>query len=470
MELSLVGALVCGGLLLLGFCMGAPLVGALFAALPFGSTAIVILPALGGSSPLVFTVFVLALLASIASRRGFVGDLAALLGSNRAALVACGLAVYTIVSAFLLPRLLAGATSAHIVIEGAVVEAPLGPVPGNITQTLYLTLGVFLFLGICILLQHKEYWRTIERGFFAFAVVHASLGLIDIAGKLAGAGDVLSPVRNASYGMLVEAMHGSFWRIVGAYPEASTFASFTLPCLAFTFTFWRRTGSRVALGLAVVLLLLLAFSTSSTAYASLAVIAVLFAASAGLAALRGRLEIKDVLVFVLVWIALAAGLFAFLLDESLFDPFLSLVDETLFNKATTASGLERAYWNEVSLQAFLDTFGLGTGMGSSRASSWIVAVVSQLGIVGALLFLLLVAELVCGFGGSTASRGERERMVLGESARAAVIAWLVALSISSGSADPGPIFFVGLATVVSSRQRRSVPAKAGPARLYGWAD
>lgn len=462
MEISLIGILACGALLLLGYCMGAPLLGALFASLPFGSTAIVILPALGGSSPLIFVVFVLALLGTIALQRAFLSDLAGLFMRTPAAQVAVALAVYAIVSAYLFPRLFAGATSAHIIVEGAVVEAPLGPVSGNITQTLYLTIGVFLFLGLCLLLQKREYWRTVERGFFAFAIVHAAFGVLDILSKIAGAGDIFAPLRNASYGMLTEVMHGSFWRIVGAYPEASTFAGFTLPALAFTFTHWRQTGSRLAFSLALILLLLLVFSTSSTAYASLGVILAMFTASAAWAALVGRLRIRDVMVFGLAWVGFAAGLIAYLANESLFEPFLVLIDDTLFNKSATASGMERTYWNAVGIQGFLDTYGVGLGMGSSRASSWIVAVLSQLGVAGALLFMLLLSEFVRGFGPAASWRGEEDTVVVAQSARAAVIAWMVPACIASGSADPGAIFFIGLAAVVVCRQRLAATAGSGP--------
>lgn len=464
MEISLIGILACGALLLLGYCMGAPLLGALFASLPFGSTAIVILPALGGSSPLIFVVFVVALLGTIALQRGFLDDLAGLFRRTPAAQVAVALAVYAIVSAYLFPRLFAGTTSAHIIIEGAVVEAPLGPVSGNITQTLYLTVGVFLFLGLCLMLQKKEYWRTVERGFFAFAIIHAAFGTLDILSKIAGVGDIFEPLRNASYGMLTEVMHGSFWRIVGAYPEASTFAGFTLPALAFTFMHWRQTGSRLAFSLALVLLLLLVFSTSSTAYASLGVIFAMFATSAAWAGLVGRPRIRDVVVFGLAWIGLAAGLIAYLANESLFEPFLVLIDDTLFNKAATASGIERAYWNAVGIQGFLDTYGIGVGMGSSRASSWIVAVLSQLGTIGALLFLALLSEFARGFGSATSWRGEEDMVVVAQSARAAVIAWMVPACIASGSADPGAIFFIGLAAVVACRQRLAATLRPEPSR------
>ena len=55
-----------------------------------------------------------------------------------------------------------------------------------------------------------------------------------------------------------------------------------------------------------------------------------------------------------------------------------------------------AYWNYQSLQSVYDTLGLGIGLGSSRASSWIIAVISQLGIIGSILMGLLVLELVRG--------------------------------------------------------------------------
>jgi hypothetical protein len=60
-------------------------------------------------------------------------------------------------------------------------------------------------------------------------------------------------------------------------------------------------------------------------------------------------------------------------------------------------------------------------------------------------------------------------VVLAESARAAVIAWLVPACIASGSADPGAVFFIGLAVVVACRQRLALPARATTARLQARA-
>jgi hypothetical protein len=450
LAVSLAGVIVCAVLLLAGWSLRAPLILGLFASLPFGSTAIA---TLGGSSPQVFTVFALSLLAGVALSRRFADDLAAVLLDVGAARIVCVLAVYAVASAVLLPRLFAGRTTAHVVIEGEVVEVPLGPGPGNITQTAYFVLGALVFLALCILLLKRDRWRTVAHGFLTFATVHAALGAIDIGSKLAGLGDLLAPLRSASYALLVDVVEGGFWRIVGAYSEASAFACYTLPCLAFSFVWWRETRSRWAMGLAVVLLLLLVFSTSSTAYAGLAISSAFFAASLGLTALRGRLRVADLHLFAILWVVLAAGLAAYLCQERLFDPFVSLIDTTLINKAASFSGQERAYWNARGVDGFLDTFGVGIGMGSSRTSSWPISLVSQLGIAGAVLMTLLLVELLRPIGSARTLPADGELIALGRSARAAAVAWLAGLSISGASADPGLVLFICLATVVCCRQR-----------------
>lgn len=452
MEFSIVGALVCAGIFLFGVWLRAPLVGGLLASLPFGSTAIA---TLGGSSPQVFTVFDLALLASVALRKGFLEELAAVLVNSRAAPIVVALIVYASATALLLPRLFSGETNVHIVVEGFVVEYPLAPSPGNITQSAYLFLGGLTFLAFCILLQQANRWAAVERAFFAFVTIHVALGVVDLGAKMAGAGDVLAFLRTANYALLVEVLELGFWRIVGAYPEASTFAGYSMPCLAFVFIYWKNTGSTSALALSVVLFTLVVLSTSTTAYASLAVVMFLLSMSILIGAFRGGLTSRDLQFFGFAWIGIAIALGTYLHNERLFEPFITMLDTMVFSKASSVSGMERAYWNATSIEAFFNTYGLGVGMGSSRASSWLVAVLSQLGIIGALMFAFLVAELVRRAGPSHVHGPDREIVVFAESMRAATIAWLVPAAISSGSADPGLIFFIGLAVVTSCRVRFS---------------
>lgn len=461
MGLSLAGILVCTGLFLLALILRSPLILGLFASLPFGSTAIA---TFGVSSPLIFTVFAVALLMRIALSRNFLRDLVTVIENVRAAQIVCALAVYAVVSAILLPRLFAGSTTAHLVLVRRVVEVPLGPTGGNVAQTAYLVLGTLIFLAFCLLL-FRGHWETIERGFFTLAAVHAALGVVDIGFKVLGVRDVLEPVRSAGYALLAEVMEEGFWRIVGGYAEASTFAANTLPSLAFTFSYWRITGSRPALILSFILFGLLIFSTSTTGYVGFAIVLVLFLGSIAIQALQGRLRARDVLLIAFIWVGLGLGCAAFLYSEHLFQPFVAMIDVMVLEKASSSSGLQRAYWNEVAIRGFFDTYGLGIGMGSSRSSSWVISVISQLGVIGVAMFAILLWELVRPVRALESSAAARRFVVLGESARAATIAWLAAISVSFGSADPGLIFFIGLATVVCCRERLS-PVKVAVSRPY----
>jgi hypothetical protein len=455
MEISLIGFLVCAGLFLVGLAMRAPVIVPLFASLPFGATAAINLPAIGGSSPLIYTMFIAWLLVAVLARRHFLRELGIIFSRYPASFVIVGLMAYACIGAYLFPRLFAGATYALVTVRvpggaGRVVEMPLVPSGGNITQTGYLVLGSLTFFGLCILLLKRERLAAMRAGFMVWTVVHAGLGLIDWTGKLVGIGDILEPIRTANYVMLTDAEHGGFARVVGGYSEASAFGGVTVACLAYAFTDWKNSGSRLMLVLSAVLAVLLVMSTSSTAYVALAVILVPVGFSVARSFLTGRVLKSDIVLVTAAIIGAAAILCLYVMDNRIFDPFVTLFDATILNKATSGSAVERSHWNEVSFQSFLDTYFLGIGVGSSRASSWPVAVVSQLGLFGTVLTGMLLLYLM-----PVACKGrdpsEVEIVALHQGARAAALCGLVTGSIASGTADPGVMFFMVLAVVTSCR-------------------
>ena len=481
MQLSIAGLFVSVALMALGYWLRAPIVIGLFASLPFGATAIATLPMFGGSSPLIFVVFVILLLVSISMNCQFVPELSMVFQRNWTAWVACVLALYAIAGAELLPRIFMGQTDALVPIGGQIFELPLMPVSGNITQPAYFALGSMTFLALSVLLAGGRNFDAIRAGFFTWAVLHVILGFLDWAATFAGAGDILAPIRTASYTMLNDVEEVGFHRITGAYSEASAFGGASLACLAFTFTYWRKTGSTSALALAFMCLVLLLLSTSSSAYVGGAIIAVPVLASIGYRIVADEIASRDLVLLVLMAIFGGVIISAYLYSERAFDPIVELFESALTNKAASASGQERAYWNYVSLQSFFDTGGLGIGMGSSRASSWPVAVMSQLGFIGALLQAALLIYLVRGMGGGTPTRTDREHVALAASVRASALAALVGSTIAGTSADPGLLFFIALAVVSTCRQRvlRSrmtgadthpiTHASAAPVPLYGEA-
>jgi hypothetical protein len=452
MEPSIPGLLLILALLALGRRLGSAVVIGLFMSLPFGSTALGTLGALGGSSPLVYVAFVLLLLVTVALSRGFADRLAYVLSSRGTSWVVGGLIVYAVAGAVLLPRLFLGQTEVFVVAPDAVISQPLAPVSANITQTGYFVLAALAYFAFAISLVGKGQLEAVRRGFLAWAIVHAGLGTIDLAGKLSGLGDALLPIRTATYSYLVDVEEAGFWRIAGGFSEASAFGSVTLACLAFSFAYWRVSRSTPVLVLALVLLSLLLLSTSSTAYAGLAIVVAFAAASMGVSALRGRLTRQDALVLAFVWLALIVVLSVYLLDDRIFDPVVHLLETVVLNKSASGSAQVRFHWNAQGLQSFLDTFGLGVGLGSSRAASWLVAVVSQLGVAGALLLAALVGVLLRDMAYPKPRHVDQQTLALVSGARAAALASLAAGSVSSGYADPGLIFFIALAVVCACRK------------------
>jgi hypothetical protein len=451
-SISLAGIGVCIGLFALGCWQRGPLVVALLASYAFGATAIGAVGGSGGSSPLIWTVFAVALLFAVLLRRNLSETIFAIFKSDWVPWIVLFLAVYAALGAIILPRVFAGQTPMLVPVEGAVVEQMLAPSMGNITQPLYFIVGILLFYAFLIIANERPKLHAVRRGFFALASFQVALGVIDLGGKLAGLGDILAPIRSASYAMLTDVGVSGFWRITGAYSEASAFAGASIPCLAFVFTYWKVTGSRFALGLSLALGCLLVLSTSSTAYFVLAILALAPSLSLASAFLSDHLDSRDLAVAGAIVFGMVLLGFVYLMSERALDPFMDLVNSMVFEKHTSASGLERAYWNAKSLASFADTAGFGIGMGSSRSSSWLVSVISQLGIVGTCMMAALVVYIVRGVGTSMSRLGQEE-FALVQGARAAAISSLLTSIVAGSGADPGLFFFIGLALLIKSRER-----------------
>ena len=453
MEFSLAGILVCLALLTFGLYVGSPITFALFASLPFGATAIVTLTRLGGSSPLIYTVFGLMLIAFAATRPRVLDKVSILMERNWVPWLVLFLTIYVTAGAFIFPRLLMGETTVFVFVpdQDIVAELPLAPVSGNLTQAAYFTLGALVFYAFYLVMRERSGLNSVRRGFFAFAAIQVALGMIDIGSKLTGFGDILAPIRTAGYAMLTEVTVAGFWRIAGGCAEASAFAAMSVPCLAFVFTYWRETGSRTALILAVLLLGLLLLSTSSAAYVALALLALILAASLLHSIYANRLSPRDIAVVAIIMVGIAVLIAVYLSDEKLIEPFADLINAMVFEKLSSGSGIERVYWNMKSLQSIVDTNWLGVGMGSSRSSSWLVSVLSQLGIIGTLMMAALVGFLLRGMRGLERAV-DSTPLNIANSARAAALASLLVISISGNSADPGLVFFISLAVILSCRE------------------
>ncbi|MER9196949.1 hypothetical protein NKJ52_24285 [Mesorhizobium australicum] len=365
----------------------------------FGATAVMTLTFLGGSSPLIYTMFAALLVTAVAARRRIWLDLGLVFGSIRPVWILTSLMLYAIIGSWLFPRFFAGQTAVFVQSKtrGIVIEDSLAPVSGNISQTGYFVLGGLAAIALCALLLHSDRIEQVRRGFFLWCGLHAGMGVFDFISKNVGAGDLLAPIRTANYAIISNATEAGFVRITGPFSEASSFASVSLACLAFCYSYWRKTKSPLAKWV----------WHSALPVHSVDFIDRLRRADTAMhpgcfvdagSILRGKVEGEEILIMALMVLGGTAILGISLYRAEAFDPFVRLINSTIINKADSGSGHERTYWNVKSLQSFLDTSGLGVGFGSSRASSWPIAVLSQLGLFGSLMMGGLLCVLARGWG------------------------------------------------------------------------
>ena len=169
MEPSLAGILICCGLFAAALLTEAPVIVALMASLAFGSTAIVTLPALGGSSPLIYVVFLMALFVTVALRRNLVGELGTVFAQQPLAWLVLLLTLYTVLGALVFPRMFEGQTNVFVPLRtesgaGRIAEVPLAPVTGNITQSLYFVISALSFFAFSVLLLQQGYAAGDQEG------------------------------------------------------------------------------------------------------------------------------------------------------------------------------------------------------------------------------------------------------------------------------------------------------------------
>lgn len=433
------------------------------------AAAALILTALGGANiqPAHLLLGFLAL--SAAMSRASLRRAAAALLPPRAGFWLLLTAVYAMLSAVFLPRIFAGATYVFAIarteLGPAIISMPLGPTSGNITQSVYFLGDLLCFLVFYDAASRPSGMTTAVNAIVAAATINLGFAAVDYATYLAGLGDVLGIIRNANYRMLDDTAVLGFKRIVGSFPEASTFAYFTSGFFAFSTKLWldgvhpRLTGAVASLSL-----LLLALATSSTGYAATSgFLALLFVVS--LARALFRLVRRSTMVLATVFpLVMAIGLIGLRLDEPLWRTASAIVDASIFDKMSSSSGIERGKWNEQALVNFADTHGLGAGDGSVRTSSFPLAVLGNIGIFGALTYGAFLLSLFFG-----RANGWQHPLPSScqSAARWACLTQLVGASVAGSFIDLGLPFFIFAGIACAGPERvsaaRRTPAIPTPA-------
>lgn len=273
----------------------------------------------------------------------------------------------------------------------------LGFGSGNVTQPLYLTMSFLLCIALYMLMLAPTGPAMLATALLTGASMAVVSGLMDMA--TAGT-SLLAPLRTASYAILEGAEVVNTRRVIGFNTEASSFGALSLSFASILIfvspASWLGGRARwLQGGLIIALLTMTILSTSSSAYLGLIMLVLLCLFRLALLLITprtGRDRSRSALSLLALVMAVMLATAYVVARPAVLDGPIAVVNNTLLEKSSSDSADERSSWNQVSLRGFSATGGYGVGVGSTRTSSWLVAVLSSTGVLGALMLFAFLAR------------------------------------------------------------------------------
>ena len=355
------------------------------------------------------------------------------------------LTIYAILAGVFLPEVLSGITETMMVSRlpggmSRVIPQALHFTPGNINQIIYAIGGLGAFAASFAMISKPKTRSAFVTAILVASIVNITLAVLDLATFATGTGELMDFVRTANYSMLTGAELGGIKRITGAFPEASSFSTYTLVLFATTASLWLDRIRPLATGIAAASLLVsVMLATSATGYLGLAIIFGVFAAYTLTRPLFGKPIRQPVMVLALMVAAIGAFAAILLFVPQVGDALADFFDEAVLGKLHNESGRVRGMWNAVAFDNFIDSMGIGVGIGSARASSYALVLLSNVGIPGTLLFLIFVAQLFFAKSPDTVSSDDVKLL---RALRSGLTASLAAAAIVVTTFDLGVLTYI----------------------------
>lgn len=414
-----------------------------------GAAAAFKLPALGGASIQPVHFLLLFVLVSCLLRKQWLNQLIASLYYPKPGFWLLLLTIVSILSAYFLPRIFAGALVVFPLSRSdeGIVKLALFSRSSNLTNSVYFLGSLFIFAALVGYISQKG-MSSLAVMILITSVFNLGFAFLDVATYWTHTAWALEIIRNANYAILNEVAIGGLKRIIGSFPEASVYGFVSLGFYIFSLQLclqgiWPRLTGIIAFMTLVTLLL----STSSGTYVALALVSVLIFCQCAWFVFSGKGHPLHVLYVFGAPVILLCVLLALALAPSAWDTIVVLVDRMVLGKLETRSGIERTSWNIQAIHNFIDTGGLGAGLGSVRASGFPFVIISNIGFLGLILysvfFILILRPLKLP---RSPNRNER----IGHAAAWSCLTLLIAKSLSHGDTYLGIMFCTFAALAASS--------------------
>ena len=429
---------------------------AFLALTPLGAAAAFNLPSVGGASIGLVQFAVVALCLLVCLTPGGPNRVVGTLRPGQPGFWVAALLVYCTFSALYAPSVFRGATEVFSISRDAnargIISLPLRPSNGNITQLFSMTLSVLAFLAFATIYRRRADTSSVLTAMAIATGLHFALGWTDVLSHAVGLQNLLDPIRTANYAILDDHRMIGMKRMIGGFPEASSFGAYSLGLFAFWLHLWlSRPNLRLARIMLLASLVVLLRSTSSGAYAALIVFVLVYGGWAGIRHLRTTVSRSAVTVAMLVCLTICIVALAILAAYHLFDPFTAFLDRSILNKLETRSGVERMSWNAQAFRNFLDTGMMGAGLGSVRASNWLLACLGSIGLIGTALFLTFLYRVFR----MPADPADQDTAVIIAALKTACLALFLSDLLTAATPNLGVFFFAlaGVATGLARGQR-----------------
>jgi hypothetical protein len=347
--------------------------------------------------------------------------------------------LYGAVTALVLPRMFAGLINLIPLGSAGLGFMPLAVTAQNTTQAIYL-LGTG-FGAICgtLFSTQKDSSATIVKTMVVVTWIHLLTGLLDVVLNAAHIQGAFDFARTGSYAQLDQTV-GEFHRISALCPEPSAYAALGATYFVFMCELWLRSISPKLTGpAALIMVIMLALSTSSTAYIFIVCYGAVLLARALI--VPGSISFRHAgLIVAITVVGLLVSLAVMIVSPTLAKDVATTVSEMTVGKAQSQSGIERGLWAKQGIDAMVFSHGLGVGIGSFRSSSLVTAILGSIGPAGLIVLMGYCAQVIKFGRRSTYLSRVEPRIGVGAAAGWTALMTLIPEAFGAPSADPGLLF------------------------------
>lgn len=251
-------------------------------------------------------------------------------------------------------------------------------------------------------------------------------------------------------------------RIYGSFTEASTLSGYSVCGMAFFMLKYLKQNRIFTSSYFFFLSLFLVtfLSTSTTGISVLFIIyTVLFLVFISYL-IRRHLNISKILSIKVFLVVIP---FILIIIALITQPILiNFVQESVIDKPKSGSFFSRTNSDLYSLELFMQTYGLGTGLGTNRPSSFLTYVLSNIGLVGFVLLATLIFKIIVISGKNFVDRVSNPYTM-------AILIYIIAKIIAIPDLN-APIFWILLFLSIISSRRMDIPVKSKPQMFYSSND